>query len=130
VGGSRASVSSWSVERVPPPENRLPGWDDDAQTISRGRPRKTGRQVVEDAARTILGEGQILHNPKAESVDLGPCILGKGIGQYGEGGRPRKQVTGNMGNRGGWIQFAAMAYHITWVANEKRACPGTAGFGY
>ena len=42
-----------------------------------------------------------------------PWLLGKGIGSRGEGGRPRKHLTGAVGPGGARQLFSAAEYHIT-----------------
>ena len=110
----------------------LPGRAAKIGTSKGGRRPKSGRKVIEDAAVTIIATATTAANPAAAALGLGPCLLGKGIGKNGEGGRgrPRKQLTGALGPNGESQQFAAMEYHITWCAAEGKPPPGVPGLGW
>lgn len=95
-----------------------------------GRPPKSGREVIAAAAAAITVAATTKPNIAAEALGLGPCLIGKGIGSRGEGGRPRKQLTGGVGEGGKRKQFAAMEYHITWCASAGQAPPGVPGLGW
>ena len=95
-----------------------------------GRPPKSGRTIIEDAAKKILLSATVKHNPRAESLGLGPCQIGRGIGTKSEGSRPRKQLTAPIGKNGARVQFGALAYHITWCAEVLQAPPQVPGLGW
>ena len=88
-----------------------------------GRPPKSGRQMIEDAAVAIKLAATPSANPAAEALRLGPCLIGKGFGSRGQGGRPRKQLTGAVGPGGARQQFAAAEYRITSTAASGQPPP-------
>lgn len=110
----------WSVQPRPTAVGKSKG----------GRKAKSGRQMIEDAAAAILHQATPAANPAAEALGLGPCLIGKGVGKDGEGGRPRHHFTSFVGKDDRRVKFGAMAYHVTWCAAAKQPPPGIPGHGW
>lgn len=97
-----------------------------------GRPHKSGRQMIDDAAAAIKRRAAMSANPVAVAAGLGPCLLGAGLGKGGKDGRgrPVHHMTGPVGKNGARCKFAPMEYHVAWASANAQAPPAQAGMQY
>lgn len=66
----------------------------------RGRACGSGRQVIDDAAATILKKAEKVRNRAAKRAGLRHYRKGKGIGRNGEGGWSAEEAVNGCGGAG------------------------------